>query len=260
MMSKTTMMASAGTFTSVTGGHVAPPLGRRFGTGPGLGHAALACALLLSLVLPGAASARDLQIFLGSRGGTSFSEGYVNHFGHHGFAMPTFGVALELVDDVLLEIAYASNETSGDVFAIYDTRYFAHDAILALRYERSWKPWLRPFARLGGGLLFESFSVKGGGIEAEAEQLGFEIVPSVGVLLLYPTSSLARKDGLFEKWSFGLSFELGYRYARPFDASSMTPSASAEEGEGLEIQRSALDLGRFDTQGLVFGFGLVALF
>ena len=120
-----------------------------------------------------------------------------------------------------------------------------------------WKvtPWLRPFARLAGGVLVERYTLEGPGLRSERKQVGFEIQPLGGIEVLLPTKALMEGAGLFGKATAGLYLEVGYRYARPFSAGGGVPEGRAEGSAGVP-----LELGGFDTQGVVFGGGVVGHF
>ena len=211
--------------------------------------------LVLLLLAPAALSARDLELFLGARGGVTFSHGFVDQFDRHTVASPHFGLAFEVLPNLLVEAGYGTLGASGDVFDDFTTDWSAHAAEVGVRYVWPVLPWLRPYARLTGGVLVERYELQGPGLDVSARQVGFELVPLGGLELLWPTDALASLDGLFEKATAGIYLEVGFRYARPFDVGRRTPTASFDGATPLP-----LELGAFDVQGIVFGGGIVGHF
>jgi hypothetical protein len=213
--------------------------------------------LLLTLTLCAAPTlhARSLEIFLEGRGARMFSHDSIDQFGETGVSLPIVGLAFELIDDLFLEAAYGSETLDGQVFEAFQTHHFAHQALAGLRYQVRVLPWLRPFGRCLGGLVFHQYDLKGGIITAEERAVGFEVAPTLGVELLLPTAAVRERKGLFQKASVGLVLEMGYRYSLPMSLDGLTPSA----GEDLNSSAS-IDLGAVDTSGLIFGFGIVGHF
>jgi hypothetical protein len=211
--------------------------------------------LLVALALPVAAEARDLEVFLGARGGYVGSHGYVDQFDRHSATAPHVGLAFEVIENLLVEASYAEHQAEGTVFSSFQTRWHAHAAEVGLRYVWPVLPWLRPYGRLTGGVLFERYDLEGPSLDVSARQVGFEVLPLAGVEILWPTEALATSEGLFQKATGGLYLELGYRYTRPFDVGRQTPAGGFEGATGLP-----LELGAFDVQGFVFGGGIVGHF
>jgi hypothetical protein len=211
--------------------------------------------ILALLLIPAALHARDLELFVGARGAYTLSHGFVDQFDTHRVASPHVGVAFEFLPDWLLEVSYASSHAGGTVFSSFTTDWYAHAAQLGVRYSWPVLSWLRPYGRVTGGVTFERYRLQGPVLDLKARQVGFEVTPLVGVELLWPTDALATADGLFQKATGGVYFELGYRYARPFDVGSRVPSGGFEGASGVP-----LGLGTFDVQGFVFGGGFIGHF
>lgn len=211
--------------------------------------------LLVVVLVPASLGARDLEVFVGARGGLVFSHGFLDQFDDRTVASPHVGVAFEVLDDLLVEASYGTLHAEGTVFHDFATEWDAHAAEVGVRYVWPVLPWLRPYGRLTGGVLIERYSLDGPALDVSARHVGFEVLPLVGVEVLWPTEALASSHGLFDKATGGIYFEVGYRYALPFDVGSRTP-ADAFEGASSR----PLDLGAFDVQGLVLGGGFVGHF
>ncbi len=211
--------------------------------------------ILFVLLVPASLGARDLEIFVGARGGLTLSHGFIDQFDRRTVSSPHVGLAVEVFDDLLVEVSYATLRAEGRVFQEYATEWSAHAAEVGARYVWPVLPWLRPYARLTGGVLFETYTLEGPGLEVRAKQVGFEVLPLAGLEVLWPTDALAANEGLFDKATGGIYLELGYRYVLPFDVGRRAP-ASGFEG----ATSTPLDLGAFDVQGFVFGGGFVGHF
>jgi hypothetical protein len=210
---------------------------------------------LALLVVPAGLGARDLEVFAGGRGSYVFSHGFVDQFDRHAAPSPHVGVAFEVFPDLLVEVGYANLRASGRVFEDFEADWFAHAAEVGVRYVWPVLPWLRPYGRLTGGVLFEKYGLEGPSLDVSARHVGFEVMPLVGVEMLWPTDALATADGLFEKATGGFYLEVGYRYALPFDVGRRTPANTFDGATAVP-----LELGAFDVQGFVFGGGVVGHF
>lgn len=218
-------------------------------------HLHVLFALALCLTAAPRLHARSLEVFLEARGARMFSHDTIDQFGETSVALPIVGLSFELIDDLFLEVAYGSETLDGQVFEAFQTHHFAHQALAGFRYQYPVLPWLRPFGRCLGGLVFHQYDLKGGMITVEERAVGFELAPTLGVELLLPTAAVRERRGLFQKASVGLVIELGYRYSLPMTLDGVTPSG----GEDLTSSAS-IDLGTVDTSGLIFGFGIVGHF
>jgi len=212
-------------------------------------------AILFVLLVPASLSARDLEVFLGARGSVVFSHGFLDQFDDRTVTSPHVGLAFEVLDNLLVEASYGTLRAEGTVFQDFATEWNAHAAEVGVRYVWPVLSWLRPYGRLTGGVLVEKYALDGPALAVSAKHVGFEVLPLVGVEVLWPTEALASSHGLFDKATGGVYFEVGYRYALPFDVGSRTPADTFEGATARPV-----DLGAFDVQGLVLGGGVIGHF
>jgi hypothetical protein len=213
----------------------------------------LPLAWLCLLAAP--SQARDLELHLGSRVGWGLSHTYVDQFDSRLVAGAQAAVAMEVLDDLFAEVGFGGFTSQGRVFQEFLTRWHVWEWNAGARYQwRMWS-WLRPFARVNAALLKRTWSLGGPDFDANLHDYGFQVIPSLGVAVLYPFAGLEGRRKLFDKFSFGMTVDLGFRYTTPMSTAG-AKSASPVEGVGS----SALDLGQVDANGLVLGFTLFVLF
>ena len=175
---------------------------------------------------------------------------------------PALGV--ELTTRLSLWLGYQyGGEGAGILGAREDTAELRlHCATLSLVYAVELLPWLRPYARMGGGAVFGALDLE---LPEGEERRGASVVPTffmTGGVLIWPgfVQGLSfTESGPLSEIGFGLRAELGYGAVADMEFNDMDESASPRADEEA-IHRPAIELGAMNLSGWTWRFALVSMF
>lgn len=225
----------------------------------------LAFALVLALApaLPAAAFPRA-GLELGAQGHRSHDGSYDLVGEDDGWDSFSTGLGVAVTPRLGLWLGY---QYSGNHAALFDTDPFAaeltlHAPELSLIYAIELLPWLRPYARLGGGLVSARLDLElGRGEERSAWAHAPSYFLTGGVMLAprFVRDLQLRETGLFSETTMGIRVEWGYLVVGELGYHEMAATEKPER-DGVAVRRPDIDLGGLVLSGFTWKVALFAAF
>jgi hypothetical protein len=166
--------------------------------------------------------------------------------------------------DVELGYGYVGNLGADVSFAALETGLDVHDAYAGLRasLDAPGLSWLRPYARIQGGLDvgLASFYDSSGGATYEDWDVGGTAYAGGGVEFVLPSTVFLDDSPalLSEPFGFGVFVEGGYLYRSPLGFSPSIPGPENEADAADRIPASGFAAGDVDLSGGELRVGFVA--
>ena len=216
--------------------------------------------IITLLMAAGTMQARDLTLRFGGKVTRVYSHSFIDRFDTKTISGPSLMVDLEIMENIILGVGYNYGLTDGKFFQ-FENELSYNEPFLRVKYAHPLFYWLRVYGAADFGMLFRDYKITlNTGHKAEAKDMGFSVSPMIGFEVFVPNKRFRRKSGLFQKFSIGLYFELGYSYTTPMSITDKLDLESVDDEEKGSLELNSQDYGSLGLHGLSWNVGFKILF